>query len=183
MILIINGSSGSGKTTIGEYLENIGWDRVITSTTREMRQGEINHKSYHFISLDEFNSREFIEKSCYSNNYYGTEVSEVEKYLNNGKDLFAVLDINGVKAFKAKFGDKVKVIYVKTSGNKVKRRMKMRGDSLGKIRERIKFRRESNEFENESFADIVINNNFSTKYLKKKVDEAIEKLKNEEEKI
>lgn len=173
MIIIINGSSGSGKTTAGKYLEEFGFERIITTTTREIREGEIKDSSYYFVTQEEFDSKEFIEKSVYAGNSYGTTTEEVEKKLNAGKDIFAVLDINGVRAFKEKFGDIVKVIYLKTSGTKIRDRMKKRGDSTSKIIERIKFRNESLEQDNIRFADYVINNSFSEKYLKNKVEKAV----------
>lgn len=46
--------SGSGKTTIAHQLETHGFERLITTTTRSMREGEVNHHDYHFVSKEEF---------------------------------------------------------------------------------------------------------------------------------
>ena len=55
-IFCIMGKSGAGKDTIykklkGEFRGVL--TEIITSTTRPMRTGEINHKDYHFATIEE----------------------------------------------------------------------------------------------------------------------------------
>lgn len=55
-ILVISGPSGSGKSTLIEKLmknqSNIYFS--ISSTTRDIRDGEKDGVNYHYISCDEF---------------------------------------------------------------------------------------------------------------------------------
>lgn len=176
MIIIINGPSGSGKTTLGNYFEKLGLKRIVTSTTRPIREGEIEDVSYHFLSKTEFMSKERIEESLYSGNYYGVTKEEVDKNLSLCGVTFAVLDINGVNAFKKKYGSEVKVIHITASKTKVKDRMKKRGDSVKSIIDRIRFRNTTKEDENVSEADFIIYNNFDNKYLEKKGLEILQEL-------
>ena len=55
IVFIISGPAGSGKTTICDGLiEKESLQRIITSTTRSPRQGEINGLDYHFLTPDNF---------------------------------------------------------------------------------------------------------------------------------
>ena len=47
-IVVMVGPSGSGKTSIGEVLSKNGVQRLITTTTREPRVGEVNGVDYYF---------------------------------------------------------------------------------------------------------------------------------------
>ena len=62
--VIVVGKSGSGKDYLIRKLEKEGLTTSIKVTTRPQRQNEIDGKTYHFKSLDEFNflleSNQFI---------------------------------------------------------------------------------------------------------------------------
>lgn len=77
MILLV-GESGSGKSLLEKELERKGFNRIISYTTRPMRDGEVEGVSYHFLSRDEFERliKEdfFAEHVEYNGNYYGTSV-------------------------------------------------------------------------------------------------------------
>lgn len=54
-LIIICGATGSGKTTIQNYLASkYGFERVITHTTRAPRKGEEDKKDYYFESEESF---------------------------------------------------------------------------------------------------------------------------------
>ena len=69
LLLILAGPAGSGKSTLCDRLvdQNIGFSRVVTTTTRAPREGEINGIDYHFFSHEDFDTRiqkeEFLEWS------------------------------------------------------------------------------------------------------------------------
>lgn len=65
-MLVICGKAGAGKDSIIKRLLEFGMDKVVCYTTRPMRDGEEDGKSYHFISDDEFrrlNSEGFFAES------------------------------------------------------------------------------------------------------------------------
>jgi len=89
-IFIISGPSGAGEDSIIEGLRGyFPIERVITTTTREMRPGEEQGKPYYFISKEEFICRrdggEFVEwAEEYNGNFYGVTNEEIERVKNSG---------------------------------------------------------------------------------------------------
>lgn len=71
MLLVIAGKSCSGKTTLAEQMkaEN-GYTKVVTYTTRPIRDGEVDGVDYHFVSAAEFKAmkgrKEFLETQSYN---------------------------------------------------------------------------------------------------------------------
>ena len=53
-IYIIVGKTCSGKTTVMKNLEDFNFSKMITSTTREPRVGEVHGVDYFFKTKDEF---------------------------------------------------------------------------------------------------------------------------------
>ena len=75
-MIVLSGESASGKSSIEKCLvANYGYDRSITYTTREPREGETDGVDYHFISLEQFYKLKadgfFAETAMYNNWYYG----------------------------------------------------------------------------------------------------------------
>ena len=74
-IICILGRSGSGKSTIEKAIEQLGYNRIISYTTREARGNEQNGKDYHFVTHDQFNGLIkkgiLMEYAEYNGNFYG----------------------------------------------------------------------------------------------------------------
>lgn len=69
-LIILMGKSGAGKSTIEKILENdYGFKRVISTTTRKPRSGEVPFVDYYFIPEEVFQiykrRKEFLEVSQY----------------------------------------------------------------------------------------------------------------------
>ena len=54
MIKILTGKTCSGKDTIMNELRKRGVRRIVTYTTRPMRYGEADGKTYHFVTDEKF---------------------------------------------------------------------------------------------------------------------------------
>jgi guanylate kinase len=52
--IIICGKGASGKDYFRRRLENKGYNFAVSYTTRPPREGEENGKTYHFVTVDEF---------------------------------------------------------------------------------------------------------------------------------
>lgn len=81
-MIVLTGPSASGKTSIViKLVKNYGYSKVITTTTRSPRVGEMDGVDYHFVSVIKFlkdkKNNEFIETIFYNGNYYGTTRSEI----------------------------------------------------------------------------------------------------------
>lgn len=111
ILLVIAGPAGSGKSTLCDRLvhERPEFSRVVTTTTRAPRTGEINGVHYHFFSPAEFQRRiergEFLEwaqvHGDHEDRLYGTLKSSVFDPLAAGRDLVMSIDVQGVESFRA----------------------------------------------------------------------------------
>lgn len=162
MIIIIHGPSGSGKTLAGEYLKTLGVEELVSHTTRKKRPGEIHGQAYYFVDYLEFASTKKVEQSVYAEAHYGVSEKEViKKHKKN--PVFAVTDLNGVKAFKERFKDEVVVMEIRTSPRKMRERMEKRGESKETIRQRMKVFLEERSKKQKIKSDYIIDNNHSKK--------------------
>ncbi|MCF0117711.1 MAG: guanylate kinase [Bacilli bacterium] len=142
-MIILVGASASGKTEVAKILASkYNIKKIITHTTRNMREGEQNDVDYHFVSKDQFEELlkqdYFVEHTLYNGNYYGTSKKEVQD------DKCLIVDTNGLKAFKA-LNDNHIVVFKLIAEEKTRfDRMIGRGDSKENaetriINDRIKF--------------------------------------------
>jgi guanylate kinase len=146
-LLVFSAPSGSGKTTIVRHLlaqEDLNLEFSISCATREPRGQEVDGKDYYFISWEEFKkhikAEEFVEwEEVYTNNYYGTLKSEVERIWAKGKNVIFDIDVSGGLRIKSKFPQETLAVFVKPpSVDELKRRLKQRStESDEKINMRI----------------------------------------------
>ncbi len=143
--LIFSAPSGSGKTTIVQYLlennENLGFS--ISACTRDKRgRSENNGKDYYFLKPEDFSAMiakdEFIEwEEVYAGNFYGTLKSEIDRIWAEGKHVIFDVDVKGGLSLKKYFGEKALSVFVKVPSLKVlEKRLSDRGteseDSLSR---------------------------------------------------
>lgn len=110
VLIVLAGPAGSGKSTLCDRLvaERPDFSRVVTSTTRKPRDGEVNGVHYHFFTPDEFERRvgagEFLEwAQVHGDNrerLYGTLSSSVFEPLLAGQNLIMSIDVQGVDSFR-----------------------------------------------------------------------------------
>ena len=160
MIIILVGRTASGKTTLAKELENRGFERIITYTTRLKRPGEIDGVDYHFVSKERFDLMEnmgfLAEVTKYEMEngivYYGSAWSE---YIDNiqfdqrGKpyayfqesDKVVVLNPQGVKYMRLNTDlfilANIKVVWIDPGDDILKIRLAERKDSEENIRLRF----------------------------------------------
>lgn len=140
-MIILTGPSASGKTATCLYLqEHFNIKKVITHTTREKRDGEINNVDYHFVTKEEFlklkENGAFIETITFNGNYYGTSKKEVKL------DKCLAVEFNGAQTYASLKNKKIVIFYLKLNEELRLKRMKERGDSNDKINSRISNDRE-----------------------------------------
>lgn len=158
------GASGSGKTTLAQYMKADGIVELVSHTTRAPREkdGEVHGVHYYFVSDEEFDKIEKIEESPYAGDYrYCISADEMNSKFEISSRLFTIVDLNGAKQVKNRCSDKdvdVKVIYIQTDLETMRKRMEDRGDSLENINKRLEFAQKSNELANDKFADYIIDN-------------------------
>ena len=131
--ILLVGRSGSGKSTIANYLASDYGMRVIDSyTTRKPRfKDESGHR---FVTDEEFDALEtLVAFTKFDGAKYGATTQQVEE-----ADLY-VIDISGVEYFKEHYtGSKtIKVVYLAAQPSTVFNRMLDRGVSMKDITKRM----------------------------------------------
>ena len=124
MIIVLLGASGSGKTTIeNELATHHGFEKIISYTTRQPRDGEINGKDYYFTDQNSFaamlNTGVLAEYDRYTyDRLYGSLKSD---YLEGNK--VVVLTPNGFRQVKQNCpNDNIFTVLVRSNlGTRVKR--------------------------------------------------------------
>ena len=116
-LFIITGPSGVGKDAIlnlmkKQYTSN---HYVVTVTTRNKRNNEIDGKDYVFVTNQQFqqtiNSDEFLEWAIVYNNKYGVPKNQVEQALSENKNVVIKTDVQGAKTIK-KIMNEAKTIFL-----------------------------------------------------------------------
>ena len=106
LLLVIAGPAGSGKTTLCDQLlaEFPAVHRVVTTTSRAPRPGEVNGVDYHFLSPEQFKQRidsgAFYEWAFVHGRYYGSERQAVLGPLAAGHDLLLNIDVQGAASYR-----------------------------------------------------------------------------------
>jgi guanylate kinase len=101
-LYIISGLSGAGEDSIINGLKKIfPIEKIITTTTRAMRTGEVNGQDYYFINQEEFKkgitANTFFEwAQQYNDNLYGVTFNEIERVQNSGKIGIWKIEYKGV---------------------------------------------------------------------------------------
>ena len=131
--IILSSPSGGGKTTIAHKLlamrSDVGYS--VSCTTRPPRDGEVEGKDYHFLSVDKFKcgqkADEFAESADVHGHLYGTLRAEVERVLASGRHVIMDIDVQGAKQFARAFPDSVLIFILPPSAEVLVERLKARG--------------------------------------------------------
>lgn len=134
-LFVFSAPSGSGKTTIVQYLlkqKELNLSFSISATSRDPRGDEKHGEHYYFITLKEFKQHikngDFLEwEEVYRDNFYGTLKTEVNRIWSNGKNVIFDIDVVGGLRIKKKYPDRTLAVFVKPpSVDELKRRLKKR---------------------------------------------------------
>jgi guanylate kinase len=116
--LVISGPSGAGKSTlIKKIIKDIGECYFsISTTTRDIREGEVDRVDYFFVSEDEFKKdiqdEMFLEHAYVHGNYYGTSIKPVKQALKDGKLVIFDIDVQGNTIVTNRLGDITTSVFV-----------------------------------------------------------------------
>ncbi len=133
-LFVFSGASGVGKSTVLRQVMAARPDIQfsVSATTRAPREGEVEGKSYYFVTEQAFKDMihrgEFLEYNHHNNCYYGTPWPQLADKL---KTSHAALDIepNGAFHVKAVRPDAVLIFIMPPSWEALKARLWGRGDT------------------------------------------------------
>ena len=153
LLIVLSGPSGVGKGTVRKAIfesDDNDFQYSVSMTTRNKREGEIEGVDYYFRTREEFEALieegEMLEYAEYVGNYYGTPLSYVQKTLDQGKDVFLEIEVQGAKQVKEKVPDGVFIFLTPPDLAELRSRITGRGtDSAEVIDERMRVAREEIE--------------------------------------
>lgn len=143
--VIITGASGAGKDVLTKGIRAHFPDagKVITSTTRPPRPGEVDGIAYHFFSKEEFEQRlalgEFIEHMNVHGCLYGTRHADLALARASHELVISIMDPFGAYAIAKQYPD-ARTIFVDAPKEELRRRLILRGDNAETIKARMKTR-------------------------------------------
>ncbi len=133
-LFIISGASGVGKSTVlhrvMEQRKDLSFS--VSATTRPPRPGEVEGKSYYFVTKERFEDmiaqNAFVEYDAHMGNYYGTPEKQLEEKMLVGS---VILDIEPVGALnvRAKRPDATLIFIAPPSQEELEQRLRGRGDT------------------------------------------------------
>lgn len=163
-ILVISGPSGAGKSSIIDaakpHLGEIHFS--VSTTTRAIREGEIDGVHYHFVDKASFekNIKEgnFLEYAKVHENYYGTAIQPVLDALKEKKLVIFDIDVQGHGFVRNRLGDLTTSVFITPATlGELKKRLENRATDGADV---VKKRLENAIFEIESLNEydfVIIN--------------------------
>lgn len=128
-MIVLVGESASGKSSIEKFLvDNYGYNKIVSYTTRSPRPNETNGIDYNFISVDDFNELKkqgfFAETATYNEWNYGVAKKDCTD------DKVAVLTPHGLRQVSKIDGINVKSFYINVSRRDRLTKILQRGDNI-----------------------------------------------------
>ena len=123
---------------------------------------------YFFLTPDEFREKiqndEFVEyEKVYTDRYYGTLKSQVEKQLAAGENVVFDVDVHGAMNIKKVYGDRALSLFIQPpSIEELRRRLNGRGTDAPEVIEQRIARAEYELTYAEKFDTVVINDDLET---------------------
>ncbi|MEK7539696.1 MAG: guanylate kinase [Patescibacteria group bacterium] len=128
-LFVITGPSGAGKDSVIQAVAQAGqpFNGIITTTSRSLRKGEEQNKSYHFISRPEFqqkiDSGEMVEWAEVYGNLYGSTKQEVDQALTQDGPVIVKVDPQGARTFKKLYPEAVAIFVMPPSFEFLEKRL------------------------------------------------------------
>ncbi len=156
-MVVLAGASASGKTEIAKLLaKKYGITKIVTTTTRPKRKGEVDGVDYFFVDAKTFEQMimegKFVEYTLFNGNMYGSTKDQI------AKDKCVVIDPAGLRSYIALNDSSIVTFYLEADEQTRHQRMLERGDDIDKINSRIAHDREAFKKENIVKVDYVVKN-------------------------
>jgi guanylate kinase len=132
LLIVISGPSGVGKDSVVQRMKEreMPFHFVVTATTREKRENEVNGRDYWFVSNDEFarmiEENELLEYAIVYGDYKGIPKHEVRDAFASGEDVVMRIDVQGAESVR-KLAPEALLIFITCEGeDELERRLRAR---------------------------------------------------------
>ena len=167
-LIVISAPSGAGKTSIVHYLlKNMSeLSFSVSACSRDKRENETNGVDYHFLGVEGFKKKikvdAFLEwEEVYSNQYYGTLKSEVERIWKEDKTVIFDVDVVGGLNIKKQYPKECLSIFIMPPSIDVLRERLSGRSSESEEKIEIRLNKASEEISrNQEFDTVILNDNF-----------------------
>ncbi len=117
--MVFSAPSGSGKSTLIDFLmrQGLNLQFSVSATSRAPRGNERNGVEYFFLSPEEFRKKiseyAFLEyEEVYKDTFYGTLKAEIDRMLNDRKNIVLDVDVKGALNIKKQYGDRAFLVFI-----------------------------------------------------------------------
>ena len=163
LLIVISGPSGIGKDTVVQGLKErkLPFHFVITATSREPRDYEVDGKDYFFYSQKKFEEMiengEFLEYAWVYTAYKGVPKFQVREALASGEDVVMRLDFQGAQTVRELCPEAILIfLTANTKEEWLQRLHDRRSESEEELAVRINTARE--EYDSLDIFDYIVNN-------------------------
>lgn len=132
-LIILSGPSGVGKGTVREELfkdDSLNLAYSISMTTRKPRPVERESIDYFFVNEDTFKAKiengQLLEWAEFVGNYYGTPKENVDRLLNEGKNVVLEIEVQGALQVMEKCPEALTIFLIPPSLEELERRIRGR---------------------------------------------------------
>ena len=171
-LFIFSAPSGCGKSTIINWLMSehpeLRMHFSISCTSRPPRGTEQDGVEYFFLTPDAFRAKisadEFVEyEEVYTDRYYGTLKSQVQKQLEAGENVVFDVDVHGAMNIKRAYGDAALSIFIMPpSIDELRRRLVHRATDAPEVIDQRIARAQYELSYADKFDTIVVNDDLAT---------------------
>jgi len=166
-LIIFSAPSGTGKSTIISWLmrehQELNLAYSISCTSRQPRGTEKHGVDYFFLTPEEFRQRiendEFLEyEEVYTDRFYGTLKSQVDRQLEQGQNVVFDVDVKGGMNIKKFYGKQALSVFIQPpSVAELRRRLEGRATDAPEVIDQRIARAEFELTFAEKFDCIVVN--------------------------
>ena len=161
-IICVVGPSGCGKTTLCEVARiELNIPVLVSYTTRPMRDGEKNGREHWFVGVDKKPlEKDMLAYAKFGDYEYWAEVGQVP---DDGGSILYVIDEDGLRLLKEKWGDRFDIETIL-----IKRNEDLLINDVGE--ERVLRDRNRKKIDDEEYDAIILNDSSLVKFLKEGIE-------------
>ena len=176
LLIVISGPSGVGKDSVVQRMKEreFPFHFVVTATTRDLRENEVNGIDYFFVSKEEFarmiEADELIEYAIVYGDYKGIPKAQVRDAFASGKDVVMRIDVQGAETVRRLAPEALLIFITCETEEELERRLRERKtESADSLSLRIATARKELQRLN-AFDYVIINHDFH-------LDDTVEKVR------